>query len=149
MSSKLWQHGQDWLNTPPLWPSCKQPRLSPLLVAAATATEFVPSASDQPDVGLHCVISINPYSTLSKLLTVTAYVLCFVGNLRIFPVQCQTGPVGAEELVSARLLWIKDTQQTVYWREIANLVQITKQPNASCIMLVRQLRLFRDSKGYL
>ena len=149
MSSKLWQHGPDWLTTPSLWPSCEQPCLSPLLVAAETATEFFPSVPDQPDVGLHCVISINRYSTLSKLLTATAHVLRFVGNLKTSPEQRQTGPVGAEELVSARLLWIKDTQQTVYWREIANLVQITKQPNASRIMLVRQLRLFQNSKGYL
>ena len=149
ISSKLWQRGPDWLTTPSLWPSCEQPCLSPLLVAAATTTEFVPSVPDQPDVGLHCVISINQYSTLNKLLTVTAHALRFVGNLRTSPEQHQTGPVSAEELVLARLLWIKDTQQTVHWREVANLVQITKQPDASRIMLDSQLRLFQDSKGYL
>ena len=149
MSSKLWQHGPDWLTTPSLWPSCEQPCLSPLLVAAATTTEFVPTGPNQPKVGLHCVISINRHSTLSKLLTVTAYVLRFAGNLRIPLEQRQTGPVSAKELISARLQWIKDTQQTVYLREIANLHQIAKQPSISRIMLVRQLRLFLDSKGYL
>ena len=149
MSSKLWQHGPDWLTTPSLWPSCEQPCLSPLLVAAATTTEFVPTGPNQPKVGLHCVISINRHSTLSKLLTVTAYVLRFAGNLRISLEQRQTGPVSAKELISARLQWIKDTQQTVYWREIANLHQIAKQPSISRIMLVRQLRLFLDPEGYL
>ena len=149
LSSRLWQHGPDWLTTPSSWPSCEQLSLPPLLVAAATATEFVPTPPNQLDVGLHCVISINRHSTLSKLLTVTAYVFRFVGNLRAPPEQRQTGPVSANELGSARLRWIKDTQQTVYWREIANLTQIAKKPSTSRIMLVRQLRLFLDTKGYL
>ena len=79
----------------------------------------------------------------------TAYVLRFIGNLRRSPEQRQTGPVSAEELTVARLRWIKDTQQAVYWREIVNLDQTAKQPSTSCIMLVKQLRLFLDSKGYL
>ena len=101
LSSRQWQHGPDWLTTPSLWPSCEQPNLPPLLVAAATATEFVPTPPNQLDVGLHCVISINRHSTLSKLLTVTAYVLHFVGDLRAPPEQRQTGPVSANELSSA------------------------------------------------
>jgi len=150
MSSNLWQRGPDWLTKPTLWPSCELSSLSPLLVAAATATEFVPAAvPPQPVVGLHCVISINRHSTLSKLLTVTAYVLRFVANLRTTPEQRQIGPVSAEELNLARLRWIKDTQQTVYWKEVANLDQIAKQPSTNRIVLVRQLRLFLDSKGYL
>ena len=110
MSSRLWQHVPDWLTTPSLWSSCEQPSLPPLLVAAATATEFIPTPPNQLDVGLHCVISIHRHSTLSKLLTVTAYVLCFVGNLIAPPEQRQTGPVGANELSFAQLRWIKYTQ---------------------------------------
>ena len=73
MSSKLWQHGPEWLTLPSLWPSSELPILSALLVAAATATEFKPTGPTQPDVGLHFVIAINRHSTLGKLLTVTAY----------------------------------------------------------------------------
>ena len=102
MSSKLWQHGPDWLTTPSLWPFCEQPCLSPLLVAAATATEFVPTVPNQPDIGLHCFISINRHNTLSKLLIETAYVLHFAGILRTSPEQCQTRPVSVEKLISAR-----------------------------------------------
>jgi len=115
----------------------------PLLVAAATVTEFVPETPTQPDVGIHCVVSINRHSILNKLLIVTAYVPHFVRNLRISPEQRQTGPADAKELISARLKWIKDTQQTVYRTEVANLNQIT---NTSCIALVK---LFLDYKGYL
>ena len=79
----------------------------------------------------------------------TAYVLRFALKLRTSPEQCQTGPVSAEELILVRLRSIKDTQQTVYWRELANLDQTPKQPDTSRIMFVRQLRLFLDSKGYL
>ena len=147
MSSKLWQHGPEWLTTPSLWPLCEQP--SPLLVAAVTASEFVPEVPPEPNVGIHCVVFINRHSTLNKLLTVTAYVLHFVRNLRTSPETRQIGPVCAEELLSAKLKWIKDTQQTVYRAEIANLHQIANHSNTSRITLVRQLRLFLDSKGYL
>ena len=122
---------------------------SPLLVAAATATEFVPTTPSQPDIGIHRVVFINRHSTLNKLLTVIAYVLRFVRNLRTSSEQHQTGPFSAKELNLARLKWIKDTQQTVYRNEIANLTQIASQLTTSRITLVRQLRLFLDTKGYL
>ena len=73
MLSKLWEHGPEWLTSPSLWPSSELPILSPLLVAAATTTEFISTGPTQPDVGLHFVIAINRHSTLGKLLTVTAY----------------------------------------------------------------------------
>jgi len=43
MSSKLWQHGPEWLTSPSLWPSSELPTLSPLLIAAAIATELIPT----------------------------------------------------------------------------------------------------------
>jgi len=135
MASKLWQHGPDWLTVPSLWPCCEQS--FPLLVATITATEFVPMVPSQPDLRIHQVAFITWHSTLSKLLTVTAYVLQFVRNLRTFPGQRQTGPVSAEEL---RLKWIKDTQQTVCHLEITN--QIVTHPNTNHITLVKTTQTF-------
>ena len=108
----------------------------------------IPTGPTQPDVGLF-VIAINCHSTLGKLLTVTTYVYRFVKNLRTSPEQQQTGPVSADELASARLQGIRDTRQTVYGTEIANLKQKATQPKTNRNMLVRQLRLFLDAKGHL
>ena len=78
-SSTLWQNGSEWLTTPDKWPSFLnlQPSIPPLVVAAAVATEFIPTEPTPLDVGLHCVISVEGYSTLGKLLTVTVY-MCFI-----------------------------------------------------------------------
>ena len=149
MSSTLWQNGPEWLTTPDQWPSAQQPPIPPLVVAAAVATEFIPTEPTPPDVRLHCVISIARYSTLGKLLTVTAYVFRFLENLCLQPSQRRNGPISADEFNKTRDHWIKDTQQAVYWKEINNLNQITKQPTTSRLLLVRQLRLFLDKDGFL
>ena len=96
-------------------------------------TEFVEMAPSQPDIGYHHIDFINRHSTLNKLLTITAYLKHFARNLRAFLEHRQTGPVSAEELLLARLKWIKDTQ------EIANLNQIANHPNTSRSALVREL----------
>ena len=143
MLSELWQHGPEWLTSPSLWPSSELPTLSPLLVAAATATEFIPTGPTQPDVGLHCVIAINRHSTLGKLLTVTAYVYHFVRNLRTSSERRQTGPVSADELASG---WngLETLNKQCIVQKLPTLSR--KQRNLSN-MLVRQLRLFLDAKG--
>ena len=102
-----------------------------------------------PDLGLHCAISIDRHSSLTKLLSVTAYVYRFIDNLRTQPQQRLSGPVNAEELQRVSLRWIKDAQQSIYWKEINNLQMTTKQPKTARLSLVRQLRLFLDSDGLL
>jgi len=69
------------------------------------------------------------------LLTVTAYILHFIGNLRVEPEQRQVGPLDAEDLNRAKLNWVKDIQQMTYWKKIANL-HLT-HPKASSMLLVR------------
>jgi len=45
--------------------------------------------------------------------------------------------------------WIKDTQQSIYWKEINNLQMIAQQPKTARASLVQQLRLFLDSDELL
>ena len=107
--------------------------LSPLFIAAAIATEFVPQEPSPPALGLHCIMSINNYS-----------------NLRMQSAeQRQVGPLEDKELDKARLNWIKNTQQVTYWKEIANLQLISTNPKTSRVLLVRQLHLFLDTSGFL
>ena len=128
MSSSLWQQEPKWLTTPNQWPSPQLPPLRPLVLAAAVATEFVPIEPAPLDFGLHCIISISHSASLNKFLSVTVYILHFVDNLRASPPQRRSGPITAEEFHRANVLWIKGTQQAVYWNEVNNLQLIVKQP---------------------
>ena len=58
------------------------------------------------------VIDLNRFSTLSKLLRVTAYVQRFLGNLRLKREKRELclGELTAEELKNAESIWIKDAQ---------------------------------------
>ena len=98
---------------------------------------------------LHCIISVDQHICLNKLLPVSAYVTCFVDNLKVQPPQWQLGTLIAEELQKVKRRWVKDTQQGIYWREINNLHLISEKPKTSRGLLVRQLRLFLDRDGLL
>ena len=87
LSSTLWKNGPTWLTTADKRPLFDQPLLPPLLVAAAVATDFIPADSTIPTNDLHCVILLDRYSTLNKLLRVTAYAFRFIDNLRTQPDQ--------------------------------------------------------------
>jgi len=134
MSSPLWNYGPTWLTAPSQWPSFQPPPLPPLVLAAAVATEFVPAEQLPPNLGLHCIISVDRYSSLNKLLSVSAYVVRLLENLKVQQQQRQFGPPTAEELHKVKLMWIKDTQQSVHWREVDNLQLILRKPKTSRVL---------------
>ena len=117
-----------------------------MIAATATAEEFTPTKSTQEKLGLHCVINLSDYSSLDKLIATTAYVYRFVANLK-FHGNNQTGPLTPSELYQAKMHWIKNCQQQVYWKEITNLSSSPSATNR--LPLVRQLRLFLDKNGYI
>lgn len=149
MSSPLWNYGPAWLTNPSQWPSFQLPPLPPLVLAAAVATEFVPAEQPPPNLGLHCIISVDRYSSFNKLLSVSAYVIRFLHNLKVQPQHRQFGPATAEKLQKVKLMWVKDTQRSTYWKEVNNLQLILQKPKTSRVLLVRQLRLFLDKDGLL
>jgi len=133
ISSSLWQNELAWITAPDRWPSFDQPTLLPLLVAGEVASEFVPAEPDTPTVGLHCIISLDCFSTFSKLL---AYVFHFIDNPRSRPEEQHYGPICAAEFKEAKLKCVKDVQQDVYKKEITNLKLIAKQPKVTRTLLV-------------
>jgi len=149
MSSSLWNFGPPWITTPSQWPSLQTQPLPPLVLAAAVATEFIPAEQPPPASGLRCIINVDRYNSLNKLLSVSAYVNRFIANLKVQPQQQLLGPLTVEELHKVKLAWVKDTQQAVYWREVDNLQLIMKKPKTPRLLLVRQLRLFIDKDGLL
>ena len=97
-----------------------------------------------PQIGIHNVLKISNYSSLLKLLRVTAYFLRFVNNVRN-PATCTVGALSTQETNNALSMWIYDCQQTCFHQEYKQL----KSKSAKRSSLVRQLRLFLDAKGYI
>ena len=145
-SSSQWVHGPSWLPNQQNWPVWQHSPISHLHAVAAVSDEFIPSEQTPHNIGLRYIIKVKDYSTLHKLLTVTAYVYRFVLNLRN-PQAAKKDPITARELHHARKQWIKDCQQETYWHEIQN-ISPTSRP-IKRLLLVRQLRLFLDKEGLI
>ena len=106
----------------------------------------VPMDPPEPVIGIQMVIDLFKYSTLTKLLRVTGYVLRFISNLKDSTAK-QNSPLSVEELNTAQFMWILNCQQQQFSREIRYLK--FNQRNKQYPPLVRQLQLFLDDQGYL
>ena len=92
--------------------------------------------------GIHSLINIARYSTMDKLVAVTAYVHRFTHNAsKQQPVAI--GPLSAAERNAALELWIFSCQISSYLTESSYL---QKKQKSACPNLVRQLRLYFDEK---
>ena len=118
--NSLWWKGLAWVTVPDNWPKW-QPQINVhMLAAAAIAEEFVPQPTIKEEIGLHHIIKITDYSSLNRLLAVTAYVYRCINNLCRLQSR-QSGPLTAKELSSARMRWIQTCQEQSYPREIASI----------------------------
>ena len=142
LSSALWQHGPSWLQLEDRWPTW-DPSSEALLIQLQQEDD---QALEQ--VSVHCaqtppasfvqVMVISKYSSLQKLLAVTAYVLRFIAIMQ--KGIHNTGHLTPSELSKAKLKWLYTIQHEVFPEEIANL----QSQSPSCLPLVQQLRLFLD-----
>ena len=146
--SRLWLYGPSWLPSQTHWPTWSPTNV--LSVQTEETTDVVPNCASTSDTrssqsyGLHYIIDISRYGQLNKVLSITSYVLRFCANLR-HPSNKVLGPITAQELSTARMLWIKTCQSQLYEREITNL----QDRSSKRLLLVRQLRLFLDNHGLL
>ncbi|XP_077547596.1 uncharacterized protein LOC144159783 [Haemaphysalis longicornis] len=122
--SHLWWHGPDWLTDPDLWP------------------EIIPEGGqlDAPEP----VIDTERFSSLSKLLRVTAWVLRYVKNLK--EEANVTGPLTTEEVQHAEHYLIRVEQQLHFDVEVKCIA--TKKPLPSHSK-IKELRLLVDDDGLL
>ena len=144
-TSKLWYQGPDWLTQESQWPTWNVNEVLHLQVDEEPDTDtclLTQSTTTIP--GIHNVIPVSNYSTLQRLLHVSAYTLRFIHNVRHHSNR-KDGPLSAEETDTARCRWIYACQRTSFPKEIHHL-QIN---NGKQIPIVRQLRLFLDKSGYL
>ena len=138
-TSTLWWHGPHWLVRGD-WPLSNIRDSAILLSHDTTDTEDGPPvAAPHPDTHLTNVIDIKRFSTLGKLLRTTALVLRFVHRTR------KVGPLQADELDQARMMWIKEIQALSF----ASEYNFLRKRSAKAGPLVSQLKLFIDENGVI
>ena len=89
-------------------------------------------------VGIHSIIDISKFSSLTKLIAVTAYVRRFINNCRRQDTASITGPLTTSELLQANLQLVCHVQCLTFHDETTTL----KQQNRH-LSLIHQLRFFR------
>ena len=147
LSTSLWTNGPSWLTDESKWPQWNPSALALHLQTDSVETDqHITTDPTEPLTGINQIIDLSRYSTLSKLLHVTGYVLRFVANIR-HPTAKQTGPLTVKELRTAEFKWIFDCQQQQFSREIQHSRSDSR--NKKHPPLVRQLQLFLDEMGYL
>ena len=133
------------MTTPTAWPQWQPEPTIELHAAAAIAEEFIPQPVTHTVSGLPTLINIFDYSTLNRLLAVTAYTCRYINNLHKSRPKLG-GPLTATELNSAQTKWVQACQEPM---EMASARSKCDRPAVKRPPLVRQLRMFVDDKGLL
>ena len=142
-----WWKGPDFLyNVEEEWPrednshSENEHAMKEIVKNPATITHVLVSGEQVRQIGLHQIIDANRYSSLTKLLHVTAYVLRFTRTSKE-----KRGPeLNAEEIRAAEELWIKSIQNQSFPEEVCHLMSKRKTPVP---ILVRQFDLYIDERS--
>ena len=82
LSTPLWTNGPSWLSDESKWPQWNSTLSLHLQTNDTEVEQPVPMDPTEPHTGIHKIIDLSRYSTLTKLLRVTGYVLRFINNLR-------------------------------------------------------------------
>ena len=143
----LWWYGPDWLRLDSAhWP------ISPELNPPQEADELcAPSYNIVAIVPMEPVIPLNRFSSFSKLIRVTAWIIRFIFNCRA---HCKTTTVTARsshclslaELKSAERNWISSIQKETFSQEIKSLRSGKHVMRSSPLKL---LNPFLDDQGLL
>ncbi|VDI37780.1 Hypothetical predicted protein, partial [Mytilus galloprovincialis] len=115
----LWSNGPKWFTEISKWSSWKKNDTTLLL----TSTDIEDSSTADNEIdnqqGIHQIVQITRYSTLSKLLRITAYLLRFIRNCRSPILQRNKAKyVSREELQDATECWILNCQRTSFKDEM-------------------------------
>lgn len=100
-------------------------------------------------VDLAAVIDPKKYSSMTRLLRISAYVLRFINNLKSSlsdGTDKTVKELTASEINQAEKYWIKTVQASNFEAEINFL---TKNPRLSPLPRVKQFGLYKDDEGVL
>ena len=152
--SKVWWMGPEFLqskeeNWPKLGENVAQENekaLQEQVKKVTNTTNIFVTSADTNKTQDNNVIKCEEYSNIHRLLRVTSYVLRFKHNLRsrvCEQVVCKSGALTAEELKTARTLWVRAVQSNEFAKEFESI----KTDCAS--NYVRQFNLYVDEQGVL
>lgn len=168
VNSSTWWNGPQFLQLPETeWPrdqsttETNDVAMTELVKNAPQVTHVLTACEAGPsDVNLTEIINCDRFSTLDRLLRVTAYALRFVSNLKRSlssrknekqeesnrnEVQ-DSREVNAKEIVRAESLWLRTVQANSFSNELNSLRKKNSQPIPR---RVEQFALFLDENGML
>lgn len=104
----------------------------------STVLNIVSEKTSRRKLNLECLISLERFGSLRRLIRVTSYVLRFVSNLKLSKARKELilGEVNQSELDQARELWYREVQRTVLEDKKFGQVKVS-------------LQLYADEKGIL
>ena len=109
------------------------------------AMMMIPHLDSPPLRNINQVIDINRYSTWSKLIRVSAYVLRFIHNCKQkMPNLKYSQSLTSNEVNQAAYLWIHHTQKLCFLKEFVALQ--SNYATKCCLPLIRQLKLFLNNR---
>ena len=141
--SRLWQYGPTWLTCKSQWPKWEHSETLHLQAEEEPVEEPRKVDSVPPHQHDLCsIMDIDRYSTLQRLLRVSAYVLRFIHNCRQSnPSLRRTGQLLPNDIDAAFNAWIHCAQR-VSFPEESLVLQTTNK--ISRPPLIRQLKLFLE-----
>ena len=104
LTSQLWSQGPSWLLSESKWPKWLPTGILHINIAEAEEgieQTITPKEDTSHITGISNIVTITHYSSINKLLAVTAYVLRFIHNLSKQHTRL-TGPLSVSELQLAR-----------------------------------------------
>ncbi|GFR28152.1 integrase catalytic domain-containing protein [Trichonephila clavata] len=117
--NELWWHGPPWLKLEPdHWPNHQRDILDSEL--CSEELEYRSSVHVAVTQQRESLVDINRFSSLKKLLKVTAWVFRFVNNARIVN-KSMNFYITADEIQNAEYFWLKYVQYEFYSAEILTL----------------------------
>ncbi|KMQ82605.1 pao retrotransposon peptidase superfamily [Lasius niger] len=138
----LWWQGLSWLNDRTHWPPRGTPSAKEDELPERRAHVFVATAEPEDNILL-----LQRYSSLHRLLRITAWCLRWLGAIRARQPSSVAGPtLSTQELERARRTWIRRVQAAWYTTELKAMAK--DRPLAGRILLLR-LALFLDDDRLL
>jgi len=112
LNDTLWKKGPSWITEKPKWPQWKQTEVLHLqteLTEELIDDREVTMSPEETPHGLHKVLKISNFSSLTRLLRITAYILRFINSTKK-PNARLTGALSIQEIDDALTKWIYSCQ---------------------------------------
>ena len=126
--NQLWWRGPSWLiERPEDWPVLTESLRTPESLIEEKKSAAVMMTKAEIVSGIAGVIDVNDYSTLQRLVRVTAWIKRFIDNSRAKAKQNEkrTGRLEADELKCAEIEWLKSVQSDL--KQQTNFKQLVSE----------------------